>query len=143
MRILFTLLICTLGISMNAQTNTQTNWKEVIQMDNIRNYVGHMGGESVNTCQTVGEVEYHTLSLAIKYESKTLINHILNQEDLDLSSVCDNKTILMYAIKYGDLNTVKRLIEKGADRKQVSKEGKDVLYYARKYEKREIYDYLK
>jgi len=139
MRILFTLLICALSLSISAQTN----WKEVIQKDNIRNYVGHMGGESINTCQTVGEVNYHTLSLAIKYDSKTIIDHILSQQDLDLSSVCDNKTILMYAIKYGDLSIVKRLIEKGADRKQKSQAGKDVLYYARKYEKREIYDYLK
>lgn len=139
MKSIFTILLVALGFSINAQTN----WTEVVKMDNIRNFMGHMGGESVNTCQDVNGVPYHTLSLAIKYESKTLIDHILNQEDLDLSTVCADKTVLMFGIKYGNLELVKTLISKGATISQKSAQGKSPIDYARKYEKREIYEYLK
>ena len=139
MKSIFTILIVALGFSINAQTD----WNEVVKMDNIRNFVGHMGGASVNTCQDVNGVPYHTLSLAIKHESQTLIDHILVQEDLDLSAVCADKTILMYGIKYGNLDLVKTLISKGATISQKSAQGKSAIDYARKYQKREIYEYLK
>lgn len=137
-------LLCTILFFVSAFTiDAQTNWETIIKQNNVRNYMGHMGGKSVNTCQNVKGIPHHTLSLAIKYDSQILIDHILRQEDLDLSSDCSDKTILMYAIEYGSLDIVKSLIEKGADLNQKSSQGKTALEYARKFEKREIYDYIK
>lgn len=139
MKALFSIFLIFCALSINAQ---ETNWKQVVKQDNIRNFVGHLGSNSINTCQKIENVEYHLLSLAIKSDSKVLIDHILQQEDLDLSQICADKTILMYAIKYGDKELVKTLVDSGADVSQLSARGKSAQDYARKYEKKEIYEYL-
>jgi len=139
MKALFSIFLIFLALSIGAQ---DTNWKKVIEDDNVRNFVGHLGSKSINACEKMGIAEYTFLSMAIKSDSKVLIDHILNQKDLDLSHVCSDKTILMYAIKYGDIDLVKTLIKNGADASQLSKQGKSALQYARKYEKKDVYDYL-
>lgn len=48
----------------------------------------------------------------------------------------------MYAAKYGELEAAKVLVKAGADVGLKNREGKTALDYARKYEKKELIDYL-
>jgi len=60
----------------------------------------------------------------------------------DLEGVCAKKTPLMYAVKYGELEMVKYLLNNGANINAVNQE-KTVLSYAIRYKYPEIEKYLK
>ena len=48
----------------------------------------------------------------------------------------------MYAVKYGNLGMTKALIQAGANLKAENSNGKTALYYAEKYQQKEIATYL-
>ena len=48
----------------------------------------------------------------------------------------------MYAVKYGNLKFVKKLVEAGSNINLVNEEGRTAIDYAKKYEQKEILEYL-
>lgn len=142
MQKLLVFAILAFSISLSAQSS---NWLEVIETNNVKNFEGYLyqNGEDINQCLEIKGGEYHPLAAAIKLESNLLIDHILNNQSLDLAAICTDKTILQYAVKYGNTPLVKQLIAAGADPHQLSKQGKSALDYAKKYEKTLITGVLK
>lgn len=67
--------------------------------------------------------------------------YILKQGS-DVNKVCQNKTPLMYASKYGLLEISELLINKGADINYVSIKGKTALDCAIQYKQPKIIEYL-
>jgi len=98
--------------------------------------------ESLNNCF---EIEFDTRSLmAISiYEDSIESLKYFVEEGADLEHICENKTPLMYAAKYGRLDIVKYLLDKGADINVISIKGKTALSYSIQYESPEIEKYLK
>ena len=60
----------------------------------------------------------------------------------DIEGVCADKTPLMYAAKYGQIEMVQYLVQIGADLSSTYK-GKTALSFARQFYQREIIKYLK
>ncbi len=134
MKTLITLALFGFSLAVSAQSS---NWLEAIEANSVRNFEGYLyqNGNDINQCVDVKGQDYHLLVVALKVQSETLFNHILNNEALDLTTICADKTILQYAVKYGEVSHVQKLIAAGADPKQLSNKGKSALDYAKKYEK--------
>ena len=139
----YLLLMC-LGLGINLSLAAQTDWKALIQQDNVRNFVGHLhqSGNTLNDCVDIDGVSYHLLSYAIMIESKDILYQLLFDENIDLSKTCSDKTILMYAVEYGNLELVKALVNEGVDIHQKISTGKSALDLAKQYEQDLIYGYL-
>ena len=89
----------------------------------------------------------HEPFLNVKNEKKdklNLIEPVLNiiYYTVLLNKICEDKSPLMYATKYGNIKYVKKLIENGAEINLKNEEGKTALDYAKKYEQTEIVHYL-
>jgi hypothetical protein len=98
---------------------------------------------TLNTCFKV-EKSYPIcyVSLSIENNSFASLQYFV-EKGANLETACFDKTPLMYAVKYGHLEMVKYLLEKGADINKVSVEGKTALDYAKKYRHLKIEAYLK
>lgn len=59
-----------------------------------------------------------------------------------MSTTKSSKSPLMYAVKYKQLEVLELLIEKGADLYAKNADGHDVLYYANKYDDRDVFSLL-
>ena len=59
-------------------------------------------------------------------------------EKANLDLICDDKTPLMYTVKYGNLDFAKLLLENGANKKAISNKGNTALDYAKKYDQKEL-----
>lgn len=130
------MLIC---LTISAQDINQQVY-EAVKADNLYalNEVLNQEQYNVNSCFELKGSSYHLLSMAIKLEKGTIINRLLADRSVDMSKICQDKTILMYGIKYGDEKLVKRLLDAGADPEQKSAEGRTVMDYIRKYKKPEL-----
>ena len=60
------------------------------------------------------------------------------REKANLDLICDDKTPLMYTVKYGTLDFAKLLLENGANKKAISNKGNTALDYAKKYDQKEL-----
>jgi len=98
---------------------------------------------SINTCFNIEE-QYAINYLALSIENNSFASlQFFVEKGANLELACFDKTPLMYAVKYGHLNMVKYLLEKGADINKVSVEGKTAFDYATKYNHPEIEAFLK
>jgi len=100
-------------------------------------------GNDMNACIEINGVAHHTLAAAIVSDANGIVDFILGRDDTDLSVICNDWTILQYAIKYGDEELVKRLLQSGADPNQESLSGLTSIELANKLEKPIIVGYLK
>jgi ankyrin repeat protein len=82
------------------------------------------------------------LAIAIYYKSMPSLQFFV-EKGADIENICENKTPLMFAVKYGQLEMVKYLLDEGAKLETISNEGKTVFDYAKKYGHPEIEKYLK
>ncbi len=96
---------------------------------------------SINDCFLLEEYSYSLLSISIKMKKPIIFDAlILNKAEID--KICNDKTPLMYACKYGQLEMAKRLISAGAMISLMNKNKETALDYAKKYEKKELETYL-
>ena len=68
-------------------------------------------------------------------------DYLLDQENIDLDKTCSSKTAAQYTAKYGNLEMLKKLKNKGADLSS-STNNRSALDYAKKYKQKEIIKYL-
>jgi ankyrin repeat protein len=96
----------------------------------------------INECVGVADSKkYNYLAISIKLKSMKSLQYFV-EKGANIENVCADKTPLMYAAKYGQLEMAKYLVEEGADL-NASYKGYTALYYARKFRHPKIIKYLK
>lgn len=98
--------------------------------------------ESLNNCLETKNETRNYLVVAIHENSLESLKYFV-ESGADLNKVCENKTPLMYASKYGNESITKYLISVGANLDFVSIKGKTALDYAIQYEQKNLIEYLK
>jgi len=134
MKTLITLALLSFSLAIGAQSS---NWLAAIEANSVRNFEGYLyqNGNDINQCVDVKGQDYHLLVVALKVQSNTLFDHILNNEALDLTTICTDTTILQYAVEYGEISHLQKLLAAGADPNQLSPDGRSALDYAKKHDK--------
>ena len=95
----------------------------------------------INDCFELKEKPYSLFAIAIKMNKQKIFSELINQK-ANLNKICEDKTPLMYAVKYGNITMVKHLVEAGAEVNAKNNEGKNAFDYAQKYGQKEIEEYL-
>ena len=98
--------------------------------------------ESMTTCFDTKRGTGNYLEIAIVEGSLKSFKYFI-ENGANIEQVCDNKTPLMLAAKYNELNMVEYIIKAGANLDFVSIKGKTALDYAIEYNRPEIVSYLK
>lgn len=96
---------------------------------------------SINQCFQLKEKPYSLFCIAVKLEKEKIFNYLIDQK-ADVNKICEDKSPLMYAVKYGNLKFTKKLVEAGAKISLENEEGKTAIDYAKKYDQKEIVEYL-
>lgn len=111
--------------------------KQMLKYDNTAYYTKLVNKENINVCYPIEHTAYSLLGLAIKMNSKEVFQKLID-EKADLEKICDGKTPLMFAAKYGNTEMTKTLLKNGARKDAKTDKGYTALDYAKKYEKTEI-----
>lgn len=119
------------SIKMNIETE---NIEELIKELKKQNY-------SLDECFKLKEKPYSLFAIAIKLEKYKLFDFLVEQ-NADVNKICEDKSPLMYAVKYGNITFVKKLVMAGANVKLENEERKTAIDYAKKYDQKEILEYL-
>lgn len=122
--------------SVTAQELTNEH-KQMLKYDNTAYFAGLINKENINACYQIENNAYTLLALAIKMNSKEIFQKLID-EKADLNKICDGKTPLMFAAKYGNTELAKKLLTNGAKKDMKTSAGYTALDYARKYEKPEM-----
>lgn len=119
------------------------NLKAAIKADDIEAVLTEIKNEklTLNDCFLIEDDTYSLLAICIRMEKTKLFNALIANKT-DLNKICKDKSPLMYASKYGQLEMAKALVKAGADLKLANKDGKTALDYAIKYEKKDIEAYF-
>jgi len=101
-----------------------------------------IAAEEINACLDVGSSKtYNYLSISIKLKSLKSLAYFV-ERGANIEAVCEVKTPLMFAAKYGQLEMIQYLLEKGADPSTRIK-GYSALTYARKFKQFDSYKWLR
>ena len=111
--------------------------KMMFKNDDISNFDKIINKENINKCYPIEEFSYSLLALSIKMNKPNVFKKLIN-EKANLDLICDDKTPLMYTVKYGNLDFAKLLLENGANKKAISNKGNTALDYAKKYDQKEL-----
>ncbi|WP_246501298.1 ankyrin repeat domain-containing protein [Cloacibacterium caeni] len=111
--------------------------KIMFKNDDISNFDKIINKENINKCYLIEEFSYSLLALSIKMNKPNVFKKLIN-EKANLDLICDDKTPLMYTVKYGNLDFAKLLLENGANKKAISNKGNTALDYAKKYDQKEL-----
>ncbi len=141
-KLLFSAFITLLFFSSNAQ-ELSNNLKEAFKTDDIELFKGVLKQDKIvlDSCLQVEAKPYSLFAISIKTKSIKILQHLISVK-ADVNKICDDKSPLMYAAKYGELEAAKLLINAGAKIDLKNKEGRTALDYARKYDKKELIDFL-
>lgn len=125
--------------NMNIEKDISTETLFAIEEGNINTLDTVINTLNINNCYNLdldGD-PLNYISLSIYYKSMNSLKYFV-EKGADIENVCENKTPLMFAVKYGQLDMVKYLIDNGAKLITVSNEGRTALDYAKIYEQPEI-----
>ena len=111
--------------------------KMMFKNDDISNFEKNINKKNINKCYPIEEFSYSLLALSIKMNKPNVFKKLIN-EKANLDLICDDKTPLMYTVKYGNLDFAKLLLENGANKKAISNKGNTALDYAKKYDQKEL-----
>lgn len=134
------LIFATIMLLFNTQISAQEITKEMKMMfktDDISQFSKVVNKENIDKCYSIDEFSYSLLALSIKMNKSQIFQKLID-EKADPNHICDDKTPLMYAVKYGNLDFVKKLLQSGADKNAKSTKGNTALDYAKKYDQKEI-----
>ncbi|MCW3168739.1 ankyrin repeat domain-containing protein [Chryseobacterium sp. 09-1422] len=126
-----------LAFSFFSAQELTSEHKQMLKYDDISNFSALVNKENINQCFQNENTSYSLLALSIKLNSKKVFQK-LTEEKADLEKVCDGKTPLMFAAKYGNFDFAKKLLEKGAKKETKTDRGYSAIDYAKKYEKTDI-----
>lgn len=92
----------------------------------------------INACLDVGSKKtYNYLAVSIKLKSLKSVQYFVSR-GAEIEAVCEWKTPLMFAAKYGQTDIAKYLMEQGADPRKKIK-GYSAFDYAQKFKKYDLY----
>lgn len=134
-RTLFALPLLFCGLFSAQELNSDQ--KQILKFDNVTRFTDLVNGKHINSCFKVEDNSYALLSLAIKMKSIRIFQKLID-EKADLEKICDGKSPLMFAAKYGDVHMAKKLLENGAKKETVTDKGFTALDYAKKYNQPEL-----
>ncbi len=132
---LFALPLLFCGLFSAQELNSDQ--KQILKFDNVARFSDLVNGESINSCFRTENNAYTLLALAIKMKSVNIFQKLIDNK-ADLEKICDGKTPLMFAAKYGDVAMAKKLLENGAKKETVTDKGFTALDYAKKYNQPEL-----
>ena len=138
-------LITSFVVSSFALSQSVTDkMKNAFETDNPVSLIEEIKAQklNINDCFELKEKPYSLFAIAIKMDRQKVFSELINQK-ADLDKICEDKSPLMYAVKYGKINMVKQLVEAGADINVRNSEGANAFHYAQKYQQKEIEEYLK
>lgn len=133
-------LLFTIAISFFSMTNAQElsdDQKKMLNYDSEEDFSKIINRENIDLCYNIKGASYSLLALAIKADRKKVFQKLLDN-NADLEKICDGKTPLMFAAKYGNAEFTRKLLEKGAKKSTKTIKGDTALDYAKKYERSEI-----
>ncbi|MEM6804167.1 MAG: ankyrin repeat domain-containing protein [Bacteroidota bacterium] len=134
-------LICFLPLSPFTQASFD-ELKSIIKSDDVKALQAFLDDKhSIDDCYEIGESSYSILVLSIKYKKEGIFKKCLELK-ADLDKICEDKTPLMYAIKYGRMEFFHALLEAGANKEKTSKKGKSAAEYATKYKREYFMEFL-
>lgn len=134
-KLLFTLSFA--AFSMTSAQELSAEQKKMISYDSTDDFSTAVTKENIDLCYKNQEASYSLLALAIKTNRPKVFQKLLDS-NADLEKICDGKTPLMFAAKYGNVDFTKKLLEKGAKKTTKTSKGYTALDYAKKYEMPEI-----
>ena len=135
-KLIFSAFILLFSLASYAQQITP-EIKMMFKNDDISNFDKIINKENINKCYPIEEFSYSLLALSIKMNKPNVFKKLIN-EKANLDLICDDKTPLMYTVKYGNLDFAKLLLENGANKKAISNKGNTALDYAKKYDQKEL-----
>lgn len=137
-------LIFALSLFVTTITTAQSISNEIksaLKSDDAKALEILITSHNINTCYEIKGATYSLLALSIKLDSKACFKLLLEKK-ADLEKACTSKTPLMYAVKYGNLKMAKALVKYGANAKTENSSGRTALDYAKRYEHKELQNYL-
>lgn len=142
MKTIITLLLLFVGPFAFAQ-QFNDKMKDAFKTDNATVLLAEIKAQKANVgdCFDVEGVSYSLLSISIKMQRPQIFSALIAAK-ADVNKICNDKSPLMYAAKYGQLDFAKALVKAGADAALANKEGQTALSYATKYDKKEVQAFL-
>lgn len=139
----FFLIISLTTLSFGFSQTINENLKTSIETENIEALTKELQSQNytLDECFQLKEKPYSLFAIAIKLEKHKLFDYLLEQK-ANINKICEDKSPLMYAVKYGNIVFVKKLIDAGAIVSLENEEGSTAIDYAKKYEQKEILEYL-
>lgn len=131
------LAISIITFSLLSAQELTNEYRHMVTYDDVAKFSVLVNEENINTCYQNENMSYSLLALSIKLNSKQVFQKLI-EEKADLEKVCDGKTPLMFAAKYGNLEFAKKLLENGAKKETKTDKGYSASDYAKKYEKAEL-----
>lgn len=130
------------SFSANAQS-LSAKLKQAFKTDDVSLFKRALQEDKImiDSCLLLEQKPYSLFAISIRSKSIKILQDLISTK-ADVNNICDDKSPLMYAAKYGELEAAKVLVKAGADVGLKKREGKTALDYARKYEKKELIDYL-
>lgn len=104
---------------------------KILKDGDVESFQKEFGKDSYNKCFEVKESSYNLLAISIKMDNLQLFDFLL-KNGADVDKICDNKTPLMFAAKYGKEDFANKLLAKGADKKLTNNKGYTAKDYAEK-----------
>jgi uncharacterized protein len=143
MKTILILLISCLSIHGYAQEIPE-NAKNAFENDNATLLLEEIQKNTIeiNGCYTIKEKNYSLFAIAIKLDTPNIFNALITNK-ANVNIICEDKSPLMYAAKYGKLNYCQKLVAAGCDVSLINNDKKSALDYAEQYQQIEIITYLK
>jgi len=129
-------------LSSNAQ-NLSNDLKKAFKSDDVLLFRDALkqGKIDRDSCLLLEEKQYSLFALSIKTAAVKILQELIFTR-ADVDKICDDKSPLMYAAKYGELEAAKALTKAGAKVDLKNNEDRTAIDYARKYDKKEMITFL-
>lgn len=137
--------LCLLSIAflqtLNAQELTQAQ-AQLVKQDDLELFKKEFTKDNYSQCYDIKESTYSLLAICIKIDSPKIFDYLL-ENGAKVNDICDDKTPLMFAAKYGKEDYALKLLKKGADKNITNSKGKTAKDYAEKNNYASIAEMLK
>lgn len=141
MKTLFFTILLVISTYASAQ-EINSDIKSVLETDNVTELKKQITSKNINSCFKLEESEYTLLTLSIKLNAKSCFAELIAQ-NANVEKTCNNKTPFMYTAKYNRLAMAKDLVKAGVQIRVRNSDKQSALDFAKKYESKEIIEYIK